>query len=65
MPLKVGDIVVLWGVGIRRLVVDSRDEIIPVAGPSPYRLRTVYKLAGGDLSNDWYTENQLSSVIPR
>ena len=27
MRLKVGDIVVLWEAGVRRLIVDSRDEI--------------------------------------
>ena len=28
MRLKVGDIAILWGAGVRRLVVDSRDEIV-------------------------------------
>ena len=69
MRLKVGDIVVLWGVGIRRLVVDSRDEIVPASGDWTFDnnmcLRTVYRVAGNEFTNQWFTENQLSTVIPR
>jgi len=67
--VQVGDIVVLWGVGIRRLIVDSRDEIIPASGDwsrcRDLRLRTVYRVAGNEFSNQWFTENQLAPVIPR
>lgn len=69
MRLRTGDIATLWGAGIRRLVVDTRDEIVPLAeswsNGSGLRLRTVYRLAGSEYSNAWFTENQLSVAIPR
>jgi hypothetical protein len=67
MRLKVGDIAILWGAGVRRLVVDSRDEIVsaPDKHFSGYRLRTVYRIAGKEYSNHWFTEEQLSASIPR
>jgi hypothetical protein len=67
MRLKVGDIAILWGAGVRRLVVDSRDEIVsaPEKRLSGYRTRTVYRIAGKEYSNHWFTEEQLSASIPR
>jgi len=67
MRLKVGDIAILWGAGVRRLVVDSRDEIVsePDKRFSEYRLRTVYRIAGKEYSNQWFTEEHLSASIPR
>ena len=67
MRLKVGDIAILWGTGIRRLVVDERDELVEALDKqfSEYRLRTVYRLAGKEYSNQWFTEEHLSASIPR
>ena len=67
MRLKIGDIAILWGAGVRRLIVDSRDEIVPDTGKrfSGYRLRTVYRLAGKEYSNHWFPEEHLSASIPR
>ena len=67
MRLKVGDIVVLWEAGVRRLVVDSRDEIVSVSKnrPTEYKLRTVYRIAGNEYSDHWFTERQISPIIPR
>ena len=67
MRLKIGDIAILWGAGVRRLIVDSRDEIVPAPDKrfSGYRLRTVYRLAGKEYSNDWFSEEHLSASIPR
>jgi len=67
--MKVGDIAILWSNGIRRLIVDSRDEIVPKSGnwskTNTYHVRTVFRLAGDEYSNDWFTEGQISSIIPR
>tara|TARA_Y100000034_G_scaffold128733_1_gene183892 strand:+ start:789 stop:992 length:204 start_codon:yes stop_codon:yes gene_type:complete len=67
MRLKIGDIAILWGAGVRRLIVDSRDEIVPAPDKhfSGYRLRTVYRLAGKEYSNHWFPEEHLSASIPR
>jgi len=67
MKLKVGDIAILWGTGLRRLVVDSRDEIVSAPGENSkgYHLRTVYRLAGKEYSNSWFTNYQVSPIIPR
>ena len=67
MRLKVGDIAILWGAGLQRLVVDSRDEIIYAPGKNSkgYRLRTVYRIAGKEYSNSWFTDYQISPIIPR
>jgi len=67
MRLKIGDIAILWGAGVRRLVVDSRDEIVSAPGKQfgEYQLRTVYRLAGKEYSNQWFTEEHLSASIPR
>ena len=67
MRLKVGDIAILWGAGVRRLVVDERDELVeaPDKQFNEYRLRTVYRIAGKEYSNHWFTEEHLSASIPR
>ena len=64
--LEVGDIVVVWGTGIRRLVIDSRDEITSGSmGPEQYRMRTVYKVAGREYNNVWFNESEVGVVNPR
>ena len=67
MRLKVGDIAILWGAGVRRLVVDERDELVeaPDKQFNEYRLRTVYRIAGKEYSNSWFTNYQVSPIIPR
>lgn len=64
--LEIGDIVVVWGTGIRRLVVDSRDEITSDGrGLEQYRMKTVYKVAGNEYSNVWFNESEIGVVNPR
>jgi len=66
--MNVGDIVTLNQSGIRKLIVACRDEIVPRYGgwfdshapPQEFRMRTVYRLAGKEYSNQWFTQQDLS-----
>ncbi len=67
--METGDSVEI-GNGIRRLVVDSRDEIIPCSGGfgtknGAYRLQTVYRLAGEEYSSEWFTREEVSLFSKR
>ena len=63
MRVFVGDIVELDG-GERKLVTESRDEIVPENGwpmhsRDNFRMRTVYRVAG---KHDWYNSDDLMLV---
>jgi hypothetical protein len=65
---SIGDIAVIWNTGDRRLIIDRRDEIVPVSDrqfSSQYQMRTVYRLAGSEYTNRWFDNSEISSVIPR
>ena len=70
MKVKIGDIVTLTRQGIRRLVVDSRDEIVPCnnkwgIASNRYKMLTVYRLAGDEYKNRWFSASEVVSVIQR
>ncbi len=66
---KIGDIVTLNQSGIRKLIVATRDEIVPRNGgwfgPLELRLRTVYRLAGDEYSDQWFSQQDLSGWSKR
>ena len=66
MP-QIGDIVILWGSGVRKVVVDSRTEIVPRTGdwndPCDLRARTVYRLAG--MQDRWFSDRDIAILSPR
>ena len=67
---KIGDIIKLYSTGEKKLIVDYRDEIIPVSNNwnfslTSYRMRTVYRVAGTDYSNHWFSEKEIASSIPK
>ena len=65
--MKVGDIVTVNDSGIRKLIVDTRDEIVPRNGgwfgPLELHMRTVYRLAGDEYNNEWFAQQDLSRWI--
>ena len=67
--MKVGDIVTVNDSGIRKLIVDTRDEIVPRNGgwfgPFELHTRTVYRLAGNEYNNEWFAQQDLSRWIKR
>tara|TARA_A100001515_G_scaffold134437_2_gene124489 strand:- start:3923 stop:4135 length:213 start_codon:yes stop_codon:yes gene_type:complete len=69
--MNVGDIVAIWGTGTKRVIVNKRDEIVPQHGDwgatetGIFRMRTVYRLAGDECKERWYTEDQLALLSPR
>ena len=67
--MKVGDIVTVNDSGIRKLIVDTRDEIVPRNGgwfgPLELPTRTVYRLAGNEYINEWFSQQDLSRWIKR
>ena len=67
--MKVGDIVTVNENGIRRLIVESRDEIVPRNGgwfgPMDLHARTVYRLAGNEYSDRWFSQHDISTWIKR
>jgi hypothetical protein len=68
--MKIGDIVIVWSTGTRKLVVGKRDEIVARAENLPeshinFKLRTVYRLAGKDYSNRWFNDTEISSISSR
>jgi hypothetical protein len=62
---RVGDIVVIWNTGDRRLIIDRRDEIVPCEMHNNLVLKTVFRLAGNEYKHRWFDNSEISSVIPR
>ena len=67
MRIKIGDIVMLNSPNIRKLIVDRRDEIVPANSnwrdTNHLKLRTVYRLAGDEYSDQWITDREIVSVV--
>lgn len=71
MIVETGDIVQLES-GERRLVVETKDEIVPCMGGfgtknGAFALRTLYRLAGvdGSYPENWFTKDELSVFSKR
>ena len=61
--MRTGDIVKLLSSNERKLIVETRDEIVPSG--AGLRLRIMYKLAGDEFSNQWFTRHEIDPWIPR
>ena len=69
MEVRIGDIVEISN-GERKLVVETRDEIVPCQGAwgpqnNAFRLRVVYRLAGEKYSNDWFNNEEINLFSKR
>ena len=62
MEVRIGDIVEIRN-GERKLVVETRDEIIPCR--DTLRVRTVYRLAGEKYSNNWFNDEEVNLFSKR
>ncbi|HIK67150.1 MAG TPA: hypothetical protein EYF95_04205 [Flavobacteriales bacterium] len=64
---KLGDIVKVNTTGEQKLIIESREEIIPIYRSSEvtYRARSVYRLAGEEYAKNWFVENDMSVSIPK
>ena len=64
MEVRIGDIVEISN-GERKLVVETRDEIVPCREGFGQQnnalcLRTVYRLAGEKYSNNWFNDEEVN-----
>ena len=69
MEVRIGDIVEISN-GERKLVVETRDEIVPASGGfgqqhNAFRLRVVYRLAGEKYSNNWFNDEEVNLFSKR
>jgi hypothetical protein len=67
--INVGDIVIVWSKGVRGIIVNKRDEVVPHnemwQAPHSYKTRTVYQIAGTELSGRWFEGRELELLSPR
>lgn len=61
--ISIGDIVALKENGVRRVVVDERDEIFQ--NNDDLRLRIAYKLAGLEYQDRWFHNGEIESISPK
>ncbi len=61
--MRTGDIVKLLSSNERKLIVETRDEIIPSG--AGLRLRIMYRLAGDEFANKWFSRQEMDPWIPR
>jgi hypothetical protein len=64
---KLGDIIKLNGTGEQKLIIESREEIVPIyrLNEMTYRARSVYRLAGEEYAKNWFVEDDMSVSIPK
>ena len=62
MEVRIGDIVEISN-GERKLVIETREEIIPCR--NALRGRTVYRLAGEKYSNNWFNDEEVDLFSKR
>ncbi len=60
---NVGDIVLLKENGIRRIIVDERDEIIQ--NDSNLKLRVGYRVAGTEFQDRWFYNTEIENISPK
>ncbi len=58
-----GDIVLLKENGIRRIIVDERDEI--VQGEADLKLRIGYRVAGSEFQDRWFYNTEIENISPK
>ena len=61
--INVGDIVSLKESGIRRIVIEERDEIFQ--NNEDFRLRIAYKVAGKEYSDRWFYKAEIENISPK
>lgn len=69
MEVRTGDIVETR-TGERKLVIETRDEIVPCVGGfgqqnNAFKIRTVYRLAGEKYSNNWFSDEEINLFSKR
>ncbi len=60
---NIGDIVLLKENGIRRIIVDERDEI--VQNNTSLELRVGYKVAGMEFQDRWFYNSEIENISPK
>ena len=60
---NVGDIVLLKENGIRRIIVDERDEIVQY--DADLKLRVGYKVAGPEFQDRWFYNTEIENISPK
>jgi len=60
---NVGDIVLLKESGIRRIIVDERDEI--VRKDEDLKFRVGYKVAGLEFQDRWFYSSEIENISPK
>ena len=67
--INVGDIVIIWGRGVRGIITSKRDEIIPQGGSwqqsVDFTTRTVYQVAGSESRDQWFESRELEVLSER
>jgi hypothetical protein len=63
IPMRTGDIVKLLSSNERKLIVETRDEIVPSG--SGLRLKIMFRLAGDDFANRWFSRQEVDPWILR
>jgi len=61
--VSIGDIVVLRENGVRRIVVEERDEI--VQNKDALNLRIAYKVAGPEYCERWFHNSEIENISPK
>ena len=60
---NIGDIVLLKENGIRRIIVDERDEIVQY--DADLKLRVGYKVAGSEFQDRWFYNTEIENISPK
>ena len=67
--INVGDIVIIWGRGVRGIITCKRDEIVPQTGlwqdSDHYKTRTVYQVAGCETQDQWFEGSEIDVLSAR
>ena len=60
---NIGDIVLLKENGIRRIIVDERDEIIQ--NNEDLKFRVGYRVAGPEFQDRWFYNTEIENISPK
>ena len=61
--INIGDIVSLKENGVRRVVVDERDEIFQ--NKDVLKLRIAYRVAGPEYQDRWFYNGEIENISPK
>ena len=61
--ISIGDIVALKENGVRRVVVEERDEIFQNKDDLEFRI--AYKVAGSEYRDRWFYNGEIENISPK